>query len=851
MTVAVTNIDYNYGVGNGTNTYGLSTAFVAGNFYIVTVWDSGNIQSTITGSAPVTWTSYDPVLGGTTNGSNVYLLYGTATATGTYSWWINSPGSDVDTTGIDAYIVDTVTGVTSAIVTQKVKGYGTTSPLSSSALSSSPTLTYLTACSCTSSSVALKTGYVAAKTAFSSGNNNFISGYNILGDTTPNVTFSGTTYAGSDILAVSIISNAAPATVTPPVLTQTQTLYLPTETGVGIQYVGGATGTNTCTVPTHSIGDLILISAFRKGSTTAPTLASGFTSIYSTGANTVGLQVAYRIATATNDTSGTWTNATELVCQVYTGTHTTSPIGNSATASQSSTTVTYPTVSLTDATGNSWVAGFVGHTSIDTSLSTAPTGMTNKTNQLDANAQTVGCDTNRGVISWATQTVSVGGTSAGWISATVELKVNVAAPQKTFTFTCSEASTFANGVRRTRPVLTTDSQSITDSFVGKRTRNVLATDTLASTLSLSSTRTRAFINTNAETQSLSVFFGNQTPFNGTITEASTLGLTTIGRTRKIVQTSSETQTNTNSTLNRLRAASLLVNESEVLTAALGKLKAVAVTLSETFGFTYNLTVNRLKLMVPTITEVSSASYSTLTRIRQTTHTINETLTYVEALIRTRKYGLSDTELNALNATINATRKMSATLGLVETDTIALGRQKKVAATIAELETISASITKIKLMAYVIAQTETNTGYFLNRARQAIVTDAEFNNVVASFNRARILIDTISEAQTVNVNWGRIRKQIVSISETQGVSAALGRIKVLLQSISNALNVSFTIYTSMASAYPPVQCLVSWTEIVNGITVSKSQTVNFGSEYSATIVQLDQPSVTIINPQNTL
>jgi hypothetical protein len=197
---------------------------------------------------------------------------------------------------------------------------------------------------------------------------------------------------------------------------------------VTISRVGAATGTTTCTVPTHSIGDLIVISAFRSGSVTAPTLGAGYTSITTgTSANLCRPNLAYKVATATNDSSGTWTNATALTCVVYTSDQIASGgaigVGGFGISNGATNTLTYNTLTMTDTSGTSWVAGFVGHKSTDQALSThAPTGMTAITgSSLTNTAAVCAYDTNAGVTSWASTNVTVTGTAAGWDTQTLEI----------------------------------------------------------------------------------------------------------------------------------------------------------------------------------------------------------------------------------------------------------------------------------------------------------------------------------------------------------------------------------------------------------------------------------------------
>jgi hypothetical protein len=125
------------------------------------------------------------------------------------------------------------------------------------------------------------------------------------------------------------------------------------------------------------VGDLILAFAFRDGSTTAPSLPSGVgwrSEITDTGTSCAA-RVASKFATTDSETTGTFTNSTSVVFQVWRNAGAIgTPVGLDGTA----TTVTYPALTLRNTAGNSWVAGFAGHRSVDTSLQTAPTGMSNR-----------------------------------------------------------------------------------------------------------------------------------------------------------------------------------------------------------------------------------------------------------------------------------------------------------------------------------------------------------------------------------------------------------------------------------------------------------------------------------------
>jgi hypothetical protein len=192
---------------------------------------------------------------------------------------------------------------------------------------------------------------------------------------------------------------------------------------MSISRVGTATGTTTCTVPTHSVGDIIAIWAFRGGSTTAPSLGAGYTSVLTKSGTLSSARLGYKIATATNDASGTWTNASQLTCHVYTAGGATLSAGASASSSSTNNTVNYPALTLTNGDGTSWVLGFGGVSNTTETITTAPTGMGNRSSVTGASAAVAGHDTNAGVSSWSSTNATTTGTAGNSVSATFEIAV--------------------------------------------------------------------------------------------------------------------------------------------------------------------------------------------------------------------------------------------------------------------------------------------------------------------------------------------------------------------------------------------------------------------------------------------
>lgn len=189
---------------------------------------------------------------------------------------------------------------------------------------------------------------------------------------------------------------------------------------MAISIVSTATGTNTISsMPSHANGDLLIMFSYRDGSTTAPSLASGWTNIADSGANSCSARIAYRWATSDSMTSGTWTNASSVILVVVRGAE---AVGDSAAGGGTGTTMSFTALSsMVETDGTSWVLGFVGHRATDTTITNAPSGMMNQASVSDATDQAAMHTTNGGVSSWSTTTVSIGGTSSGWRTYTLEI----------------------------------------------------------------------------------------------------------------------------------------------------------------------------------------------------------------------------------------------------------------------------------------------------------------------------------------------------------------------------------------------------------------------------------------------
>ncbi len=208
-----------------------------------------------------------------------------------------------------------------------------------------------------------------------------------------------------------------------------------------VSFVGaqGAAAT-TVTIPAHQVGDLILIFAYRDGSNAVPTAPTAggtvptWTQIGSSGGNTNSSRFHYATATATNTTSGTWTNATELICLVYRGATVGASVGGSGAAT---TIVNYPALSLQRADNTSWVVGVAGHRTA-TNVELAPGAMVNRAR---SGTEAAGHDTNATVTTWASTNVTVNASSAyrSWVVELRDKTVVLLADNGTLTETGKDA----------------------------------------------------------------------------------------------------------------------------------------------------------------------------------------------------------------------------------------------------------------------------------------------------------------------------------------------------------------------------------------------------------------------------
>jgi hypothetical protein len=192
---------------------------------------------------------------------------------------------------------------------------------------------------------------------------------------------------------------------------------------MAISYVGSASGQTSCTLPGGvQEGDLLIVLAFRDGSSSTPTLASGWSLIDSNITNSAGSITCYKIAVSGEANPSGFSNASSMILHVYRGTESPTPIGAHAKATGTAATITYPALSLEHTDNTSWVVGLAAHRNTNTDIQSPPTGMTNRIDRIGTSDEVVGHDTNGTVSSWSSKTADIGGSASGWFVNTFEIR---------------------------------------------------------------------------------------------------------------------------------------------------------------------------------------------------------------------------------------------------------------------------------------------------------------------------------------------------------------------------------------------------------------------------------------------
>lgn len=191
---------------------------------------------------------------------------------------------------------------------------------------------------------------------------------------------------------------------------------------MAITYVASATGTTTATLPAHNVGDLVIVFAYREGSTVPPTLPAGWTNITSGSLVSAAYRVGYRVSDGTLTVVGTWTSAAAVVAMIYRGA---SSVGiTNAVQTRTTSPVIYPALTITGSPR--WVIGFSASSDdTNTTLFTPPSGMVNRTS-IRNTVVVAGHDSNSALSTWTAQstTLPYAATNIGVVLGLLEASVS-------------------------------------------------------------------------------------------------------------------------------------------------------------------------------------------------------------------------------------------------------------------------------------------------------------------------------------------------------------------------------------------------------------------------------------------
>lgn len=187
-----------------------------------------------------------------------------------------------------------------------------------------------------------------------------------------------------------------------------------------ISYVCSSASAGSTTAPSctgEQAGDLLVMWAVATNGTTIPT-TPGSVSTYTSGNSAGGggsskhwgYSIGYATAASSTQNSGSWTGATNVIMHVYRGAYTGGlPFGgvNNNLSTTNTNTVDYPPVTLNVTNGSSWFIAFSLRNSGDSNITTAPTGMTNRSSDPTSSPLVAGFDSNGSTASnWSDQVVS-------------------------------------------------------------------------------------------------------------------------------------------------------------------------------------------------------------------------------------------------------------------------------------------------------------------------------------------------------------------------------------------------------------------------------------------------------------
>jgi len=191
-----------------------------------------------------------------------------------------------------------------------------------------------------------------------------------------------------------------------------------------IQFIGQVSGTGTgssLTMPSHQAGDLLVAWSYRVGSSTEPSLPSGWTNINFGGgtSSSNAARAAFRVADDSSTPAPTFSNGGFTIILVYRNARI-ATVNSNLSAAGSSTGIPYLALTNNVADLTSWQLIFGAHRAGDGNIDTPPTGFTLR-GSLKSTSQIAAFDSNGGRKSVSAETVAIGATSNNTARCTIEL----------------------------------------------------------------------------------------------------------------------------------------------------------------------------------------------------------------------------------------------------------------------------------------------------------------------------------------------------------------------------------------------------------------------------------------------
>lgn len=190
-----------------------------------------------------------------------------------------------------------------------------------------------------------------------------------------------------------------------------------------ISYISQASAaSDSVTLGTHAAGDLLFLFAYNDGSSTIPSLPTGWLNFHNLTAATGSYRIGFKVATSSAETSGTWTNADGVIAVVYRSNAGLVIPAFYATNSGTTTQITYSAIQALNNRENvdQWIVGLAVMRLDTNAVETPPTGMTHRANQVGTGWEMALHDTNADSNSWTSTNVTVT-TSALWRTLVVQI----------------------------------------------------------------------------------------------------------------------------------------------------------------------------------------------------------------------------------------------------------------------------------------------------------------------------------------------------------------------------------------------------------------------------------------------